>query len=67
MKLYLNNKEFYTEAQELSVDDLLRLNNIPAVGVAVAVNNSVVRKSTWKDTLLADGDSITVITAVCGG
>ncbi|MDV7696413.1 sulfur carrier protein ThiS [Chryseobacterium soli] len=36
-------------------------------GIAVAVNNSIVPKPSWPDTLLKDKDSILIITATQGG
>lgn len=36
-------------------------------GVAVAVNGDVVARSAWSATVLADGDSVEILTAVQGG
>ncbi|WP_155346966.1 sulfur carrier protein ThiS [Acrocarpospora pleiomorpha] len=36
-------------------------------GVAVAVNDEVVRRGAWDATALADGDRVEVLTAVQGG
>lgn len=36
-------------------------------GVAVAVNDEVVARSTWETTALADSDRVEVLTAVQGG
>jgi len=36
-------------------------------GVAVAVNDEVVTRSTWQSTTLAAGDRVEVLTAVQGG
>jgi sulfur carrier protein len=38
-----------------------------ARGVAVAVNGDVVPRSAWATTVLRDGDSVEVLTAVQGG
>ncbi len=67
MKLIVNNKEYLTDSNELTVAGLLKEIQSQTAGVAVAVNNKVVRKVAWDTTMLADGDNITVITAVCGG
>lgn len=67
MKLSVNQKEFTATVDMLTVAGLLQLKQLPAVGVAVAVNNKVVRKAEWDTFALNDGDSVTVITAVCGG
>lgn len=67
MKLFINQQEFTTDSDHITVRDLLALNQLPATGVAVAVNNKVIRKALWDTTLLSDNDNVTVITAVCGG
>lgn len=36
-------------------------------GVAVAVNGVVVRRTTWNDVVVADGDRVEVLVAVQGG
>lgn len=36
-------------------------------GIAVAVNDEVVRRSAWADTALSAGDRVDVLTAVQGG
>ncbi|GAA0414257.1 thiamine biosynthesis protein ThiS [Acrocarpospora corrugata] len=36
-------------------------------GVAVAVNDEVVRRGAWDSTALTDGDRVEVLTAVQGG
>ncbi|MDE6650670.1 MAG: sulfur carrier protein ThiS [Muribaculaceae bacterium] len=67
MKLFVNQKEFLTNSEKLTVVGLLKEIQSPTAGVAVAVNNKVVRKVDWESTMLTEGDQITVITAVCGG
>ena len=47
--------------------DLLRMHDVSSAGVAVAVNNAVVRRADWAVKTLSDGDKVMVITAVCGG
>ena len=41
--------------------------DVPAAGVAVAVNGAVVRRADWPTTALADGATVEVLTAVQGG
>lgn len=53
-----------------NLEDALRLFDIDplyARGVAVAVNDDVIRKPEWKDVQLAAGDRVEVITARQGG
>lgn len=67
MKLFFNQKEISVSSPQLTVAQLVELNQLPSFGIAIAVNNKVVTKALWGATILHDGDSVTVITAVCGG
>ena len=67
MKLFVNQKEFQTNSESLTVKELLDEIQSLKPGIAVAVNNKVARKANWDSTFLVEGDQITVITAVCGG
>ena len=66
MKILLNQKEVYLE-EVSSITYLLSLQNIPDRGIAVALNNQVVRREAWGTTQLSEGDSVTVIVAAFGG
>jgi sulfur carrier protein len=66
MKVTINGS-----AQELdggaSVGTCVRLLTTATGGVAAAVNGEVVRRASWEQTPVADGDIVEVITAVQGG
>jgi len=47
--------------------DRLHDTGVPASGIAVAVNDEVVRRSAWNDTILAEGDRVEIVTARQGG
>lgn len=66
MQLFLNN-ELIEMPEDISVNNLLQNYFLPQAGIAVAVNNQVVNKPDWDDTLLRNGDRVTVIQAACGG
>lgn len=66
MKIYIN-REPAEVGENLNLSELLESRGIPRAGVAVAVNNRVVPRAEWPSTVLSDGDSVTVISAVCGG
>ena len=65
MKIIINNKETETKANSLS--ELAAELNLPAKGVAVAIANKMVSRTEWEQTPLAEGDSIVIIKAACGG
>ncbi len=58
-------------AQQLAsgavVADAVRLVTTATAGVAVALNDEVVRRAAWAATALSDGDQVEVLTAVQGG
>ncbi|MBP3353882.1 MAG: sulfur carrier protein ThiS [Bacteroidales bacterium] len=67
MKILLN-KESFELKENATLADLLKSANINEFnGIAIAVNNSVVRRDNWNNTMLKDGDKVTIIKAVCGG
>lgn len=65
MQVLLNNQEVQTQAQNIS--ELLSELGYCAEGVAVAVDNQIVPRGTWSETVLREGCRITVVKAACGG
>lgn len=65
MKLKVNDQEVESEATTLSLFSLEQ--NLPATGIAVAVNNRMVPRAEWDSYTLNEGDRILIIKAVCGG
>ena len=47
--------------------DAVRLVTAATTGLAVAVNDEVLRRAAWDTAALADGDVIEILTAVQGG
>ncbi|MCM1349280.1 MAG: sulfur carrier protein ThiS [Firmicutes bacterium] len=66
MKIILNHKET-TVPSGTTLGRLLELNSIPAVRVAVAVNEKVVPKSLHYSHELFENDNVIVIKAFYGG
>ena len=65
MKLKVNDQEVESGATTLSLFSLEQ--NLPATGIAVAVNNRMVPRAEWNSYTLNEGDRILIIKAVCGG
>ena len=65
MRLKVNDKEVETGASNLSL--FSQEQDLPATGIAIAVNNCMVPRSEWDSYVLHEGDSILIIKAVCGG
>lgn len=65
MKVNINKKT--TETQASTVQQLAEELSLPAKGVAVAIDNTMVPRSTWETTVLKDGADIVIVKAFCGG
>ena len=65
MKLKVNDKEVETGATHLS--QFSQEQNLPATGIAIAVNQRMVPRTEWDSYALSEGDNILIIKAVCGG
>ena len=65
MKLKVNDKEVETGATHLS--QFSQEQNLPATGIALAVNQRMVPRTDWDSYALSEGDNILIIKAVCGG
>ena len=65
MRLTVNGKEVETQASTLQqlADELA----LPPQGVALAIDNRMVPRTAWGEQPLAEGDSLVVIKAACGG
>jgi sulfur carrier protein len=65
--IYLNNKELKTTNGEFLSKVLLDHELSDRSGIAVALNQEVIPKSEWENTVLKNEDKIIIITATAGG
>lgn len=65
MQIKVNGKEVETSATKLS--DLIEQLSLPQNGIAVAVDNKMIPRTTWNDFELKEGISLIIIKAACGG
>ena len=65
MNIKINNKETEVSSDNLAV--VLNSVDIPAAGVAVAVNSKMIPRSDWDRCTLTENDEILIIRAACGG
>jgi sulfur carrier protein len=63
--VWLNDNLFSLSGQ--TVAELLGALDLPARGIAVAVNGEVVRRADWPGARLSEGDRVEVLTAAQGG
>ena len=66
MKIYINQKEIEVQ-DNISVKELLDMQQIAIEGTAIAIDNKLVPKNEWNDRILTDGNKITIIRAIFGG
>ncbi len=67
MRVFINNEPTeYPSGSVLATVPVLG-NNSGTFGIALAVNNIVIPKKEWNQTLLQEGDRITLIKATQGG
>ncbi len=66
MKIYLNQVEITTE-QGATISQMLLSQGIKPEGVAVAINNRIVKRDEWTIQQLTEDDKVTVIQATYGG
>lgn len=66
IKILLNG-ETREVAKEISLDQLLDFFFLPKQRVAIEINNSVVRRADWPETVIREGDKIEVVHFVGGG
>lgn len=65
MKILINNQE--TSTVSVTVQQLASELSLPDRGVALAVNNRIVPRTSWNSTSLNEGDNVTIIKAAFGG
>ncbi len=67
MQLYYNQEKYIEVDDNLSITDLLLSLKLKREGVAVAVNDSVIRKSDYDTFRLKDLDAVDIFNMVSGG
>ena len=67
MEITLNN-QLITVSDTETLESILKSNQlVDKKGIAVAINSSVIPKSSWKKTKINTNDNIMIITATAGG
>jgi len=67
MIITINNNSYEFES-EISLEDAIhRLQLEETKGIALALNEAIIPRSQWKETILYNEDKIIVIGAVAGG
>lgn len=66
MKITLNQREVELESGA-TLTTLLTIHDIKAEGIALAVNNRIIKRDEWQSRILSEGDKVTMIQATYGG
>ncbi len=66
MTIQLNEREV-TIDETVTISQLLAQENYPQIGIAVAVNQTIISKDHWSEQRFQNGDSILIIQATQGG
>lgn len=66
MRVHVND-EVHELADGTTVDGVLAALDMPARGVAVALDGVVVRRADWAEAVVTDGARMEILTAVQGG
>ena len=66
MKVQVNNKEVDI-TQDSSLNQLIAQLDLPAQGIAIAVNNQLISRTEWERFSLHENDNLVIIKAACGG
>lgn len=61
------NKEQHPFPQASSLEDMLHSLDLGKEGIAIAVNQQVVKRSEWADWVLENDDEVLIIKATQGG
>ena len=66
MNITLNDKTT-TIDNETSLQQLIERELSTTQNIAVAINNSLIKRTMWSSTILQEGDNVVVIAAAYGG
>ena len=61
------NNETQEISENTSIQQLVEQLNISLNGIAIAINNSVVKKCDWKSTVINNEDDVLIIKSTQGG
>ncbi|WP_160060252.1 sulfur carrier protein ThiS [Psychromonas sp. L1A2] len=66
MKIHVNEQTIEL-AENTNIEQLLTHLDKPLIGSAVAVNQDIISRSHWANTIINEGDKISLFQAIAGG
>lgn len=67
IRISVNSKEYEIEESSSLLDLLTTLQRADDTSMAIAVNNKIISKNLWQETVLQADDKIVMVKAACGG
>ncbi|MEZ9161258.1 sulfur carrier protein ThiS [Vibrio lentus] len=61
------NEQSEQVAHSSSIADIIQVLALPDLGCVFAINNAVVPRSQWQQTVVNEGDAISLFQAIAGG
>ena len=66
MKIHVNEQALEV-SDNTNIEQLLFQLDKPLIGSAVAINQEIISRSSWIDTVIHEGDKISLFQAIAGG
>lgn len=67
INIYINDKLFNFANDSVNIEEAVsKIDNMPN-NVVIALNNSIIQKDNWKNTMLKNDDKLMIIRIACGG
>lgn len=67
MRILVNNNEVLLDDIQTNINALIEKLELTPVGIAIAIDNKLVIRSSWNTTFLEENNNVTIIKAACGG
>ncbi len=67
MTIIVNDEQYTTDSEQLTIAELLDKKGISTKGTAVALNGKIAMRKDWETHNLKPGDSLVIINAAYGG
>lgn len=67
MTIIVNDEQYTSDSEQLTIAELLAQKGISTKGTAVALNGKIALRKDWETRLLKEGDSLVIIKAAYGG
>ncbi|PJC84944.1 thiamine biosynthesis protein ThiS [Vibrio sp. HA2012] len=67
MRVLVNGKPISLASRNISLLNLISEKSIAIEGCAIAINGHILPRNIWGETILTDGDQISLFQAIAGG